>query len=684
MGGAIGLGRGEMVALGWTLLHFCWQGTAVAMVYALADRVTSRASSGVRYAVALLALALMPMAVALTFAVEMRVQVLQGFQGGTQGVPQEVEGVVSVSGEREVRLLAGSGLREIAPVLTELVEGRPAWLAAPAEHLLPWVDGAWVAGVLLLAMRAFGGWWQLEQVRRRAAMAVPEEVERSFRRIAERVRVGREVALRVSAEVISPMAMGVWRGTVLLPLGALLRLSVEEVEAVLAHELAHIRRWDYVCNLLQTAVESVLFFHPAVWRLSGTVRERREVCCDEIAVGSCADAVVYARALLRLEEQRRADMRLALALHGTGGSLLVRVKRVLGEAIPMEARMTSGVRIATAGAVTIGLLLGPKVSDAVGFSRRSETPVVLRQEPATVAAAAIAREPEQSGPRGERGPRAALALVRPSVRAVVARSQPVSGAGAALVSGTLSASQARFAFEAAVAEAAPAMQAYPRLLARLQAAGEATAPAGPAGPSHQGTVPRSEAGAVPGNAPGNAPGKTYMDAMRDAGYEMSLDGDLNLLVVLKSIGVTPEYAKAMGAVGLGKPTVPDLITLKSLGVTPEYVVGLRQSGIGPKDFHEVVTERALGVTAEYSSALEKQGFRDLDVRELIEMKAQGLTPEYAAWMKKEFPEATMEELKRARFFHLDDKFLALARAHGFADKDLERLLRLKISGLLDQ
>ena len=152
--------------------------------------------------------------------------------------------------------------------------------------------------------------WQLEQVRRRARTLVPEELERSFNRIRKHLQVGQRVALRVSTEVISPLAMGVWRATVILPVSTVMGLPMEELEAVLAHELGHIRRWDYLWNLLQTAIESVLFFHPSVWSLSRAVRERREICCDEIAVQSCAGATVYARALLRLEEQRTKQLRL--------------------------------------------------------------------------------------------------------------------------------------------------------------------------------------------------------------------------------------------------------------------------------------------------------------------------------------------------------------------------------------
>jgi beta-lactamase regulating signal transducer with metallopeptidase domain len=161
-------------------------------------------------------------------------------------------------------------------------------------------------------------------VRPRARTLVPEELERSFKRICDQLQVGQRVALRVSSEVISPLALGVWRATVILPVGTVLGLPIEELKAILAHEIGHVRHWDYLWNLLHTAIESVLFFHPSVWSLSRAVRERREIRCDEIAVQSCAGATVYARALLRLEEQRTIQLRLAVALDGCNGSLLRR------------------------------------------------------------------------------------------------------------------------------------------------------------------------------------------------------------------------------------------------------------------------------------------------------------------------------------------------------------------------
>jgi hypothetical protein len=140
----------------------------------------------------------------------------------------------------------------------------------------------------------------------------------------------------------------------------------------------------------------------------------------------------------------------------------------------------------------------------------------------------------------------------------------------------------------------------------------------------------------------------------------------------------------MGTVGLDKPTLHELIALKSLGITPEYLAALKQSGLGPKDLHEAVAMKSMGITPEYAAAMKQKGFGDMSVHQLIGLKSQGMTPDYAGWLKQQFPQATIEQLHRAAIFHLDEKFLAQAKSHGFDGKDLDKLLRLKMSGLLDE
>jgi beta-lactamase regulating signal transducer with metallopeptidase domain len=515
--------------------------------------------------------------------------------------------------------------------LVSAVRNPEHWLASHTLSILPWIpwiDVIWMLGILLLGVRATGGWWQLEKLRRSACCVVPKDVKASLFRVCERVNVGREIILRVSDRVISPMVMGVWQATVILPVSTILHLTREELEAVLAHELGHVRRWDYACNLLQTALETLLFFHPAVWWLSGTVRDRREVCCDEIAVRSCSDPVIYAQTLLRLEEQKTREMELAVALKGRKGSLLRRVENVLGGAEPMEHRMTGGVRLTVVCAVLLGLLFGPKVKDAVAASQPVSNHAAV---PIPTVLKVTVEQEQQNAVADKLQERHATAQIAEQA------SEPKG------VAKTVKVSSLRISEEH-----------FPEL------------------------------GMMQAEAKSESKGTSYIDGMRDAGYPLDLNNDLNTLISLKSLGVTPEYAKAMGTLGFGKPTVHELISLKALGVTPEYIAELKQSGLGPKDFHEVTTEKALGITPEYAAAMKKTDFGDLSLQDLISLKAQNVTPEYVGWLKQQFPKITVDELRRAAVFHLDDKFMAQAKGHGFDGKDLDKLLRLKMSGLLDE
>jgi beta-lactamase regulating signal transducer with metallopeptidase domain len=656
--------NGEMVALGWTLLHFCWQGTALALVYAIVDRMTRHSSTKTRYGIAMLVLTLMPLAAAVTFLEQERLVVRVARPG--------YEVMASQLGA-----LHGTLVAEI-PAAAPAVESGELWIATHADRVLPWVDSIWMGGVMLLVLRALGGWLQLEGVRRRATGMMPVEVMASFYRVSRQLRMGRVVVLRVSDEVISPLAMGVWKTAVILPMAAIMRLETEQLEAVLAHELAHVRRWDYVCNLVQTGVECLLFFHPAVWWVSGRTRELREVCCDEVAARSCEDPLVYAEALLQLEEQRSQKLHLAMALDGNNGghsgTLLTRVKQILGEGITMESKTVSGMRVAVAGAVMMGLLVAPRVAKG------------LNTLPALTNVAPAFFEPK---------------LEKPA---------------------------------AATAEQAP--------MVHVAMPVPAPAPAPVIAPT---PMPAPEPAPAPefngGQDEVKSSGTDYIKGMRDAGYPLDLNKDLDTLVSLRSMGVTPEYARDMAKTGMGTPTLHDLIGMKAQGITPDYLAGLHASGIPPKDFHEAIGEKALGVTPEYAKSIASlnmgspsvhdlmglkaqgitpeyvaqmkasgiafkdlhevtsakavgvtpefakgmaaSGFPNMSTHELISFRAQGVTPEYVTWVKKTFPEADSHSVQRAMVFHIDDAFIAKAKSHGFTETSLDKLVKLKMTGLLD-
>jgi hypothetical protein len=250
-------------------------------------------------------------------------------------------------------------------------------------------------------------------------------------------------------------------------------LPAAQLEAVLAHELAHIRRWDYFCNLLQTAIECLFFFHPAVWWMSRRTRELREVCCDEIAARTCADPGIYAEALLQMEEQRAERLQLAVALHGRGGTLMNRIRRVMGERT-MEYGSMSVVRVAAAGLVVAGLAVAPHIE-----KRLMAEPTEAQRVSVTLMAADSSKM---------------IAMTAPATRTQRA---------------SMEVSQAAPAPETAPApEPAPAPEAAPAADPEPAPAPEAAEPAPMPDPSPRGEEMQDT---------GNAGGRDYLQKMQEAG-----------------------------------------------------------------------------------------------------------------------------------------------------------------------
>jgi GWxTD domain-containing protein len=188
-----------------------------------------------------------------------------------------------------------------------------------------WAVSLWVAGLMLMAIRAVGGWlwaWRRQYTDRRP---LPQSCLDIARGLALRMGIRRAIRWFAGARIDSPQVFGWFKPVVLVPLSALTSMLPQQLEAVLAHELAHVRRHDFLVNACQVLVETVLFYHPAVWWLSARIREEREACCDRVAAEQCGDPVLYGHALVALEESRE---RYALAASGFG--LSRRVRRLLG------------------------------------------------------------------------------------------------------------------------------------------------------------------------------------------------------------------------------------------------------------------------------------------------------------------------------------------------------------------
>lgn len=215
--------------------------------------------------------------------------------------------------------------------------GAPRPAAMPAAPWQDWLSvclaQVWLAGVAVMAVRQVGGWRLMRHIERQPYAALPAEWQQRVAKLAAALGITRRVSVRLAQRVGSPFTAHALRPLIWLPLGLLTRLPADQIEALLAHELAHIRRLDWCWNAIQCAIEPVLFHHPAMWWLSRRIREEREHACDDLAVAVCGDAVALAEALTGLQRRGRSIGIATPGLAAEGGTLMKRISHLLS-AVP--------------------------------------------------------------------------------------------------------------------------------------------------------------------------------------------------------------------------------------------------------------------------------------------------------------------------------------------------------------
>lgn len=358
-------------ALAFSLLHFVWQGTVVAGAYKLIDVALPRLRPHVQYVIGLAALLVMAVVGCATFAYE--------FQHSSQ---QDA-------------------------LATGLLIGRVGHQSM-VMAMAPLLDAGWLLGVAILSARMMTDLWKIQRLTA-LAYPVPSTVAQSFSKLMERAGLKQSIRIRFHAGISGPIVVGIFRSAIYLPVSAISALTPDQLDTVIAHELEHIRRADYIWNIVQTLIETLFFFHPAVWWIGGKLRVQRELCCDDAAVAVCSDPLVYATALLTLEKRCKAALSLAMALGGQekGLSLLERISRILGEAPPAAANGRHGYAAAILPLLALAALMVltsttqvvarpnplPSVPVARAMSVAVATPAVTAATPIRPRVASPARHP---------------------------------------------------------------------------------------------------------------------------------------------------------------------------------------------------------------------------------------------------------------------------------------------------
>jgi beta-lactamase regulating signal transducer with metallopeptidase domain len=633
-----GISPEVLQALGWTLLHFAWQGAVLAGLFAVANAFCRRAT--MRYALGVLTLVLMLAAPAITFT-----------------------GMLQKQGDSAVR----SGAREYFASSTEptRMAVAPGHSSAPAGEGpvamrtpgMLWFVEAWFLGVVLLSLRTAGGLFLIERMQRKEIRPVTKLVQEKCLELQRRMGLDRVIRYCECLRLDAPAVMGWFRPIVLLPATALTGLSEEQIEAVIAHELAHIRRLDCFVNLFQIGMETLLFYHPAVWWVSKRIRTERENCCDDEAIAVCGDAVIYARALTLMEEWRAVP---SLMMAANRGPLAERVARLLGIEAPARRIRAAGLVagfVCLAGAVLAGnaffVVAHAALSSGTSFAPRHGS------------SSAIVPGPGEAGAPANPGGVSQQASKEKSKEAKdkgkdekkeEQKTSEASGQKESYIDGMAAAGFKNLSVDELIGMKVQGVT--PAYVKEIHELGLQPSADEIIGMRVQGITPqyiREMRAIEPGIDVDSLIGMKvqgitaqYAQEMRGLGFE----ADSKQLIGMKVQGITPEYVRAMQAAGL-KPNADDLIGMKVQGITPEYVREMQATGLKPST-DDLIGMKVQGVTPEYVKALQAAGFKDLDCDELIGAKVQGITPEY----------------------------IEKARKHGFQNLTLEKLIELKHADVL--
>ena len=657
-----------MRLIGMALLHFLWQGVAIVAAAFVGMTLVRRAAA--KYVVAVAMLALMMASPVITFLV----------------LAQRHDVPVTTANETGLIGAAQPEFAAISSRTAQLFNLGAADASRDSSIYLLWFVEAWFLGVVVLSLRPAAGFFLIERMQIKKGSPVTGALRQRCLELQRRLGLSRVVQYCESLQLQTPAVAGWFRPVVLLPMSALTGLSAQQLDAVIAHELAHVKRFDSSVNLFQIAVETLLFYHPAVWWLSKRIRAERENCCDDVAISVCGNVVEYARALAAMAEWQSAP---ALAMAANRSPLAERVARLLG-----VAKLNGGLRSAGIAGATLCLSASVLVGNVL-LGAAQTNKVNADQSPAPL----VQQVPEED--------QDAVIVVRPAK----SRSKPVIEPGMMIMPAPT---------PSPVAEHL-AIPETPALTGTSQDAQEQET--------------KTENSEPQGNEQKGARSGSYIDGLHTEGmtdlsidqliamkiqnvtpeyvhsiHALGLKPDVNEFIAMRVQSVTPELIRALGDAGLAQ-NIGQIIAMRVQGVTPEYVKQLHEMGMDtdagsvlamkvqgvtseyvrdmrsvtdPKlSGRELVTMKVQGVTPEYVRELKAIGFQ-LDAGDVIAMKVQGVTPEYIKALQSAGLKLDAHGVIGAKVQGITPEFVERARSHGFQNLSFDKLMALKHSGVLDE
>lgn len=389
VGSAWILSETTMERLGWVLLHSLWQFLLIAILALAILRFVKRSAAALRYAILVFTMAVcVVLPVATWFSQPMDTAAAisnDSRKDDIEVMPIESAQLPIGSNDDVATLAEGNGIHAELPTTSSLptlessytVTEPNDWWTRVRNRLRPWLTSiviAWILGVMICTMRPLLSWIAIRRMRCVGTTPVSQELTEIMLRLSKTLAVRRTVEILLSTLVHVPLVVGYVRPMILLPASLLSNLPTAQLEAIIAHELAHVRRHDFLVNFMQTIIETLFFYHPAIWWLSHRIRIERENCCDDLVIQSLGNRVEYGRALVAVEQLRSESNVLALGV--SDGSMLARIRRIAGHSGMRRSSSTWSLVSLLASSLTVVAMIG-----LVGWHSMAASPALTEIEP---------------------------------------------------------------------------------------------------------------------------------------------------------------------------------------------------------------------------------------------------------------------------------------------------------------
>ena len=553
-------------AVCWTLLHSLWQGLVVALLAGIIMVLTKRSSSSLRYNLLCGLLFLFLAASAFTFFCQLKPQVNEF---------PTISSVTPITNNVQPAPVPDKPLA--TPISTHTLQTGIDTLIQYFNAHAALVVLIWFIVFLARFVQLLSGVVYTQRIRHYKTSAAPALWQERLPELLNKLQISRPVLLLESAVIKVPVVVGFLKPVILVPVGMFTHIAPDQVESILLHELAHIRRQDYLLNLVQNLSDTLFFFNPAMIWISSLIRAERENCCDDIAIRETRSRRRLIEALVSFHEYEKTAAGYALSFAAKENQVVRRVKRIVHKT---NHSLHAGERVLLMG----GLLILSAAFITINSSRADAS----RKSPLASAAAPATAE----ATTGATTKTAAHAGLTQATRTTtpVAGTTPVTAA------------------PATGGKAAPVQLPSPE-----QHPTDQINPINPAPAPVRDTTPKTQAPVNP--------------------YE---NVSVDKLIEAKEHGVTPEFVGELQRLGYKNISLDQAIRLRDHGVTAEFISDLQTQGYTDINLNKAVDLRDHGVTSEFIAGLRALGFSDLPLDKAVKLRDHGVTVEYITGMKKRF------------------------------------------------